>query len=627
MSSATSAPVGKAEEPAKTGGGDDTNRPWRVLLALGLSLVGFVTVAVLVYAAKYLGAGPTVFDLPSRDLWVLGLMLAVTPILMAVFQRVSILFLLPPIALIFLLYPLFSPFGLPYDRDVIYNFQFAYVLLQTGHWAPGAGVTGPAITYSYYPASGVFNAEFASVTGVPIVTSVLWATPLFRLLALPPAVYALGKRMFNERVGMLGLLLVMGTPSILFDISVQQEFAVPYLALTFLLMAYVVMEPSITSSGVIVAFVLCSSFIVISHHLTSYVALAWLAGFLVIALVLGRKGAIRWTRVAPLFAVYLGFFAAYTYFVSAPSFLAQVAQVGPVLSGLVSSSPAGASPAAAGIGLSFSLYQQIWVYGSFLLIIITSILGLAAFRRSKGWGFVGVNVIVALVLTFVSIPFLATPFSFLVLRVMEWAGLFLMPMSAWWLAQRLSPHPAPSQATAMPTLRVARPRWRGYAGPLVAIGVILLVFTGGSLTPYSSRDQFASTTQIANDSPVLIDQNDYSLAVWAHSHLTGATLLWGDYYTFSVFGGFGRFNMTWNQYLIFNGTTVSETAWAQLRLGDYIVVDQYMTTKTPSFYGPGTDQPAGPLSVAQVTKFNDPTYFDRVFNNSEFTIYMVIQLV
>ncbi|MGA8511182.1 MAG: hypothetical protein WB778_00430, partial [Thermoplasmata archaeon] len=138
---------------------------------------------------------------------------------------------------------------------------------------------------------------------------------------------------------------------------------------------------------------------------------------------------------------------------------------------------------------------------------------------------------------------------------------------------------------------------------------------------------FAPTSQIQNDSPVLVNQNDYDLGLWAHAHLNPSSLIWGDYYTFSILGGFGRFNVSWDSYLPFNGTSVSEAAWALLKVGQYIVVDQYMTTKTPSFYGPGTDQPTGPLSVGQVTKFNDPTYFDWVFNDSSFTIYLVIQLI
>ncbi|MFZ1023532.1 MAG: hypothetical protein WAN87_05305 [Thermoplasmata archaeon] len=603
-------------------------RPRRVLLALSLSLVGFLLVAVLIYSTKYLGAGPTVFDLPSRDLWVLGLMLAVSPLLFAVFHRVSIVFLLPGIALIFLLYPLFSPFGLPYDRDVVYNFQFASVLLQTGHWVPGGpNFTGQASDYSLYPGSGVYNAEFASATGIPLVTSIQWSIPIFRLLVLPPVVYTIGKRLFSPRVGMLSLLLFMGIPSILFNISVQQEFAVPFFALTFLLLAYVVLEPEIWSSAVFILLVLFSSFIVISHALTSYVTLAWLGGFLLVAFLLARQEKIRWSRVAPIFVTYLATFVVYTYFFTATLFEFQLGQLETNARAILATSPASATPAAAGVGLSFPLYQQAWSYGAFLFIVVLGIVGLLAFRRSKQWSFIGINVVLALILTLATIPFLATDFSFLVQRVLEWTSFFLLPLVAWWLLDQLWPHVTRSPSEGNQSSRRSSPNWRRYVGPVAAIAIVVLIFTGGSLVPYSSRDQFAPTSQIEDDSPVLINGNDYAVAVWAHTHLNRSVMVWGDYFTYAVLGGFGAFNVGWDGYLPFNGTTVSESAWALLKVGQYIVVDQYMTTKTPEFYGPADDQPTGPLNEAQITKFNNPTYFDRVFDNSRFTIYMVIQLI
>lgn len=602
------------------------SRARRVLLALSLSLVGFLTVALLIYATKYLGAGPTVFGLPTRDLWVVGLFLAVSPVLFAVFQRVPLLFLLPGIALIFLLYPLFSPFGLPYDRDIIYNFQFANVLLNTGHWVPGgAAYTGQAGDYSIFPGSGVYNAEFSSVTGVPLVTSIQWSIPLFRLLVLPPVIFALGKRLFSARVGFLSLLLFMGTPSVLFDISVQQEFAVPFLALTLLLLAFVVLEPVLWSSSVFISIVLFSSFIVISHELTTYATLAGLGGFLLIGALLARRGTIGWSRVASIFFSCLATFLVYTYFVSAALVRFQFDQLRIVLSNIVSTSPVNSNPAAAGIGQSFPLYLQVWAYSAFLLVVVLAMVGLFAFRRLRQWNFVSVSAVVAIILTFASIPFLETDYSFLVLRVLEWFGLFLLPMGAWWLLYRLWPYRTRSRGESNPSARPVGPSWRRFVGPVAALALIVLIFTGGSLVPYTSRDQFAPASQVENDSPVLINQADYAFALWAHSHLDPSEKVWGDYFTYAILGGFGEFQETWNAYLPFQGTYVSESAWAALKVGQYIVVDQYMTTKTPQFYG--SLEPTAPLTLQQLSKFNDPTYFECVFDNSRFTIYLVVQLI
>jgi hypothetical protein len=625
------APTGTDSQGSNPGGESPgaVVRPQRLLLALGMSLVGFIGVAVLLYGTKYLGAGPTIFDLPSRDLFVFSLLLAVAPLVLAIFQKTSLLFLVPSIALVFLLYPLFSPFGLPYDRDVIFNFQFANVLLETGHWVPGGGVSGTALAYAYYPGSGVYNAEFSAVTGAPLYTSIQWSTPLFRLLVLPPAIYALGQRLFGARVGMLGLLLYMGTPSILFNIPVQQEFAVPFFVVTFLLLAFWIGPPSRSTFGLVAALVLCGGFIVVSHHLTSYATLVWLSGFLLLSVLLARRDLMRWPRAAPFLGAYALVFVAFTYFVSGPQFLQNVASLKGALAGLSAVRPGSLTPAAAGVGQSFPLYQQVWVYGAFLLLVVGALLGLRAYHRGHDWGFAGINVIVALLITLGTIPFLATEFSFLVLRVLEFSGIFLAPMTAWWLLERLGPwlsRRVARRRVAAALPRLPRLSGRRHTGAVVTVAIVALVFTGGSLAPYSSRDQFAPASQILNDSPVLVDPYDYALGNWAHEHLNTSSLVWGDFFTFSVIGGFGRFNLTYDQYIVFNGSTVSSAAWSKLAVGEYIVIEPYMTTKTPSFYGPASDQPKGPLSEAQVTKFNDPTYFDRVYNDAAFSIYEVIRI-
>ena len=82
--------------------------------------------------------------------------------------------------------------------------------------------------------------------------------------------------------------------------------------------------------------------------------------------------------------------------------------------------------------------------------------------------------------------------------------------------------------------------------------------------------------------------------------------------------------MQYNQYSIFNGTTLPASVWAKVPLGSYVVVDKYMTTSTPQF--PGDLQPTGPLTSGQLEKFNDPAFFDLVYQDSTFTIYQVVAL-
>jgi hypothetical protein len=142
------------------------------------------------------------------------------------------------------------------------------------------------------------------------------------------------------------------------------------------------------------------------------------------------------------------------------------------------------------------------------------------------------------------------------------------------------------------------------------------------MVPYSTRDQLAAPSALITESPLHIDPYSFTLATWAHTHLTSSTWVWGDYLTYSVFGGFGQFNMQFDQYSIFNGTTIPLSAWALVTVGSYVVVDKYMTTSTPQF--PGPIQPTGPLTSAQLAKFNNPEFFNLVYQDSTFTIYEVV---
>src|SRR5207245_1851240 len=62
----------------------------------------------------------------------------------------------------------------------------------------------------------------------------LWIEPVLRLLAIPASVYSFGRRLFGPRTAAIGLLLYLGTPSILFNDAVQQGFGTIFFALSLL---------------------------------------------------------------------------------------------------------------------------------------------------------------------------------------------------------------------------------------------------------------------------------------------------------------------------------------------------------------------------------------------------------
>lgn len=630
-----SQPADAGRETAASAGRDATYRvhPGLTLLSLGLCLAGLLELTYQVYVLNFVGAGPTLGGLPSRVVFVFALTLVVSPLILAIFRRVPILFVLPPIALVFLLYPLFSPYGLPYTQDPIFNYQYAYVILQSAHWAPDAGVTLQAGAYSFYPGNGVFNAEVSAFTGIPLIQTFNWGENIERLLILPPVLFALGKRFFSERVGIISVLFFLATPSIDLNAPIQMEFAVPFFALTLVLLAFLVVGPRVDRAPILAAAVLCAGFVVISHHVTSYALAAWLGLLVVLWAVLRPHPTARLSRVGVVAGAYLAFLLSYTLAVSWPNFVQNYGYLMVEVSSILHPSDLTASTATS-IGSSFPEYQLVWSYLAYLALILVSFVALRHWLRIQRRWFTTANLIVALVAVLVCLPLLVTGFSFLPERVMEYGAIFMAPAIAWWMTQKLGPRSAP------PVARGAGPRplrpWTlaGSVRPTstlrragIVVGLLLLtvlIFAGANLVPFAARDQFTATSELTTESTLHIRLNDYELGIWAHSHLTSSTYVWGDTLALAVFGGFGQFNEIFNQYMIFNGTTVSALAWEFVSVGNYVVVDKYMTTTIPQF--PGDLQPTAPLTAAQLAKFSNPEYFDLVYQDSTFTIYEVIAI-
>ncbi len=601
-------------------------QPGATILALALCLVGFLDVAYQLYAFKFLGDTTTVDHLPARVLFVFGMTLVASPLILAVFRRTQVLFVLPAVVLVFLLYPLFIPYNVPSGQDAIFNFQFAYSLLETGRWVPGGNVTLQAVAYAYYPGSGVFNAELSAFTGLPLGTTFLWGIPILRLLILPPTIYALASRYLGSRVGMVSVMLFLATPSILFNYPVQSEFAIPFFALTLLLIGYVVVRTGDWQNEVLVAATLFGGFVVVSHHLSSYILAAWVVGLAFFWIVFRRFRGLQTARGLAVFGVYFLVLLVFTYEISLPSFLANVTALQFVLGELQHPFKLSISTAAS-VGSSFPEYQVVWSYLAYLLLIVIALLALRRWLKTERRSFVTPNLILSLIAVIVTIPLLVTAFSFLPQRILEYGEIFMAPAVGWWLIQWFLPTPTAkkrgSRAPRAPSIRTPLRRYAVAAGVLF---LVVLIFSGGSLVPYSTRDQFALADSITTESPLNVDQNSYELGLWAHSHLTSSTFVWGDTLTLCVFGGYGQFNMQYDQYMLYNGTSFNPVVWAFVSVGSFVVIDKYMTTTTPQFPGPTSDQPTAPLTEAQLEKFNNPAIFDLVYQDSTFTIYQVIDV-
>ena len=614
----------------------DPTSPSLTLLALFLSVLGFLGVALILWGFKYDGVGQTVHGLPTRVLFVFALAFAAAPFFVTIFRKVPLPALILPVVLVVMLYPLFSPYGIPFSRDPVFNFQFSQVILGAGSWAPASGVTAQAVTYSYYPGGAVFNAEVAQLTGLSLSQTFNWSYELFRLLVIPFAIYALTTRLFGRRPAPLAVLFYIAVPSIELNIPTQQDFAVTFFLLAITAMTFLVTTPAVDSLFLRIAVVGCTALVIVSHHVSTYLLVMFLLGIAVIPFILRRKDMYPNVRAPVIFLRTLALGLVWVALVTLPVLTRQYSIFSDDLAAVIH--PSAASPAATPVpGSSFPTFELVWIAIAIAITAIGAVVTLVEKYRREEDAFVVVGIITVFLVAIFSIPFLSTGLSFLALRQLEYSGVFLAPVAAWWITERVArghllPPPtraAPIGASRSTTRRPGLPRLSPRrAGTVAVAGILTLVIvTGGFLVPLSTRDQFANPSNLTNDSPLYINENALAAANWAATYIPRDHAFWGDQMTYTVFGGFGHFKVQWDSYPLFQGTTFSAAGVDSLHKGDLVSLDTYMTTPhlNPIFPGPLTDQPAaGMVPAADLDKFSDSPDFALVFENSVFTVYEVV---
>ncbi|MGI0150466.1 MAG: hypothetical protein ACREC5_00825, partial [Thermoplasmata archaeon] len=336
---------------------DDAGAANRVLLSLLLSLVGFLVVAAVLYEFKFHEVTDSLFGVPTRVVFVLGVALAVAPFFVTVFYRVPLQFLALPILLLFFLYPIFSPHGVPYDRDSIYVLQFSRTLLTSHTWIPGAGVTQQAIVYSYYPGAAIFNAEAASLTSTSLTTSVPWATELFRLLMIPPLVYAVTARLFRRRAAPLAVLLYAVEASIEMNVPTQQDFAVNFVLLTVGVLAFLAVDAVPGTDFLRLSLIMSTALVIVSHHVSTYILIGILGGFALLPRILWRRDPFPNAHSMSVFLRTLAFGVLWGLIVALPVLRQEGTTLAQNLSAVFRPGPASTAVP----GSSFPLYDSAWV--------------------------------------------------------------------------------------------------------------------------------------------------------------------------------------------------------------------------------------------------------------------------
>lgn len=596
------------------------------LAGLAVSLIGTAGIAAILYIIRFVAGGYAVVSwdgLPMRVIFVLLLGMVGAPLLVSIRYRVPPLLFVIPVVLNGLLYTLFLPYGLPDGRDPVFVYQMSQSFLQYGQWVPGHLVTEQAIIYSYWPAAGVFNAEFSQFTNLSLVVGFTWAQPVFRLLIMPCVIYALTARAFGARSSGLALYLYLAVPSYELNIPTQQDFTLPWFALTLLFLFCLATRKRQNPWDLRIAVAVFSTYAILGHHGSSYITLGWLAALGVLPFILWgfRKNQKPFPRMRPFapIARYFALFALYAIVVSAAGIHGNLTTIeNSVLGFLAAGGPTGKSQH---LGQSFPTYQLGWIVASIGLVFLLALLVVRRVYRYERIRFLVTNLVIGLTGAVVALLMLPTGLIVIAERIMEYMGIVLAPAAAWYIVRVMAP---PSPKTAPPGGHRLWSR-RPFAGltTAAAVAIAFVIFTGGALVPASTRDAFAPVSGTISDSARYMDENAYSAAIWASTHLNRTNLVWGDRLVYSVYGGFAMMSLHWDSYRVFNGTNLTNTDWTTARAGQYIITDVYMTQISPVFLGPSSDQPGAPLSTAEIGKFQNPAYFEVLYQNSVFTVYEI----
>jgi len=586
-------------------------------MALVTCLLGFIGLIFIVWRMKTGAAGT------PRALFVFLLGAVCAPFYLAFVRTPKLPFLFPPVVAIFLLYPIAAPHGVVYSTDPIFNFSFTQDLLDTGFWAPGSG-NAFAFTYSFYPIGNVFVGYVILNAALPPDIGYLWVEPILRLLAIPATVYSIGRRLFGPRTAAIGLLLYLGTPSILFNLPIQQGFGTIFFALA--LLALFILTQAVDQRAqrrASVLFVVVSAGIVMTHHLSSYVFAFWLAALGVLIVRRRARSTLPVLRLSVLFAYFVVILLVYIDAFTKPIFFGHEQTLATVLTNFIAPEGATTGTSGSNLGRTFSQLEIVWLAGSLVVLFLLSLLSVWRYRVTRHHPFAVANGLVASFLIFITLPLLFTPLNYVPLRINEYTGFVVMPFAAATLI-RWARSDFWKSVRRAPRVFLDRP----WLPRLAVLATSAAVVMGGNLAPLTMRMYFEPFAQRSTDSPLYLDANSLRSADWATDHF-GSGRIWGDQLAVNVFAGFGDMPVEFGSARLFDGTTLDALAWANLkaidlRVGDYVAVDRWMTILRPNFFHEGLR--ATPVTPAEVDKFATDPHFALVYQDATFSVYRVMSL-
>jgi hypothetical protein len=596
------------------------------LTTLAVCLMGFLGLIATFYAMKTGKPGV------PRVLYLLFLAMVCAPFLSAFWRVPKGVFLIAPVVAVFLLYPIGAPHGIVYGRDPIFNFAFTDRVATSGFWQPGS-VSGLADTYSLYPLGNVFQAYILGTTKWPTDVAFLWIESVLRMIVIPPAIYAIGRRVFGPQVGVLGLFVYLGTASILMNVPVQQGMGTIFIALA--LLALLILNETPAGPGrrrTKALFAIVAGAIVMTHHLSSYIFAAWLVGLWLMTNVHSLRRRVLSFRLSPLTLYFLGLLALYIVTVTYPIFLVHQESFEIVVQRLSSpeSLPSTSTPR---LGRSFSFVEIIWLAGAVLGILVLAWRGILTYRRSRIHAFAVANAIVAVVLAFATIPLLATGAEFVPLRIGEYSNLFVGPFAAATLFRWARPGPGRWARFVPPNFATSVGRASNWSPAGAAVLVSVLLFMGGNLAPQALRFYFDDPSQWNTDTPLLFGADSIRVASWGRTYFDSSRV-WGDHLSIDIFSGFGTARVYFGSSYIFKNLTLTDAVWCipvsdpatprVLAVGDYVAVEHRMTKYPSQWFLELEPEVRAPLTDAQVGKFALDPHFALIYEDGTFSIYRVM---
>jgi hypothetical protein len=601
-------------------------RVWRPatldIAALVTCLLGFLGLIFIVYRLKTGAVGT------PRAILLLTLAMICAPFYVAFVRTPKIPFLFAPVFAIFLLYPIATPHGVVYSTDPIFNFSFTEDLIDTGLWAPGSGLAF-AHTYSFYPVGNVFVGYV--ILNAPLRPDIgyLWIEPVLRALSIPAIVYSIGRRLFGPRSAAVAVLLYLGTPSILFNEPVQQGFGTIFFGLSVLSLLLLSQAVAVRNQHrAQILFVLLGAAIVMTHHLTSYVFASWLTGLSFLLLRQRYRPEMPALRMGILFVYFIVILLVYIDLFTYPIFFGHEQTLTTTISNLVA--PEDTIPGAPRppLGRTFTPIEISWLASSLFIVFLLALFTVRRYRVTGHHPFMVANGIVALFLIFVTLPLIVTPLNYVPLRINEYTNFVIAPFAA---ATLIRWGRSDFWKSSRGLLRTLREKEWAPAAAAMAISAFLVM--GGNLAPITFRMFFEPFPEFqATDSPLFLGVDSFRAANWAIDHFStdpncvplNTCRIWGDQLAVDVFSGFGDMPSDFGSSKLFANTTLDQSAWRLLHIGDYVAVDSGMTRLRANFLHEGL-WPT-PLTEAQIGKFATDRHFALVYQDATFSVYRVMSI-